>query len=250
MISIVTPTHNCEKYISKTIESILNQTYKDFELIIIDDFSSDGTLQIINSYKDPRIKIIKNKKNMGAAYCRNKGIELSNGDYIAFLDGDDIWDPLKLEKQLKFMINNNYGFSCTNYYVMNDNIVTKKVISPRRITHKKFLRTDYIGCLTVMYKKSIFPDLKIDESIMKRNDYALWLKLSEKADCYCLSEYLATYNKHSDSISSISKAGLVKYHCELFKKLYGFNNFKANIFALRNVIYYILKEIRYVRKVK
>ena len=251
-VSVITPTYNDEKYITQPLDSILNQTHKNLELLIVDDCSTDKTVDIIKTYNDSRIRLYQNKKNSGAAFSRNKALKEASGDYIAFLDGDDVWDLTKIEKQLTFMIVNDFGFSCTFYYVVDENNKkTGKYISgPKSISHKDFMKMDYAGCLTVMYKRTIYPTLQIPNDIYKRNDYALWLKISEKSPCYCLSECLAYYKKRtSGSISSGSKFKLIKYHKELFEKLYGFSSLKSWLLAVRNAFYFFCKKIKYEKNI-
>jgi teichuronic acid biosynthesis glycosyltransferase TuaG len=122
LISIITPNYNCAQYISQTIESVLTQTYQNWEMLIVDDCSTDGSYEIALKYaaKDNRIKVYHMDQNSGAAACRNKAIELSQGDYLAFLDSDDLWLPKKLEKQLRFMIENDCDFSFTEYEQVNE----------------------------------------------------------------------------------------------------------------------------------
>ncbi|SUC11881.1 glycosyl transferase family protein [Proteus mirabilis] len=115
LVSIIMPCFNSEKYISEAIESVLKQTYSNFELIIIDDNSTDSTLKIINSFRDNRITIISFDENQGAGVARNKGIEVANGRFIAFLDSDDLWSKNKLEAQIKFMLDNNYHLTYSYY---------------------------------------------------------------------------------------------------------------------------------------
>lgn len=249
-VSVITPTYNDEKYIRQTINSVLSQTHVNLELIIIDDCSSDDTVNIVKSFHDKRIVLIENGKNQGAAYSRNIGIKLSSGDYIAFLDGDDIWENKKLENQIQFMEDNNYFFTATKYSLIDDD--GKKtgvfVSAPEIITNKMLRKVSYIGCLTVMFKKSIYPNLAIPEDIKKRNDYALWLKLSERTDCYFLNQNLAYYRKRNNSISSGSKIKLFKYHIALYKSLYSYSSLKSFFMASRNVFYYIFKKKKYIEK--
>lgn len=250
-VSIITPMHNSAKFISETINSVLNQTHKNFELILIDDCSSDETIKAVNVFlNDKRIKLFKNEKNYGAAYSRNLGIREATGEYIAFLDGDDLWSPTKLESQLKFMNENNVDFSCTYYSLIDENgaKLDKYITAPKKITHKMLMKSCYMGCLTVMYKKSLYPNLQIPDSILKRNDYAMWLKISEISNCYCLNKYLAMYRKRNDSVSSISKRKLFKYHIDLFEKLYGFSSIKSLYYATVNSIYYIVKRFKFMKK--
>ena len=124
LVSIIMPSYNTGKFIQETIDSVINQTYDNWELIIVDDCSSDNTDEIVKSIKDDRIFYLKNKKNSGAAVSRNKALKMAKGKWIAFLDSDDLWKKDKLEKQIKFMKNNNYHFSYTNYIEKNNR--TKK----------------------------------------------------------------------------------------------------------------------------
>ena len=249
-VSVITPTFNDDRFIIETIESVLHQTYQNIELIIVDDCSSDKTVELVKSFNDSRIRLLCNDRNYGAAYSRNIGLSIATGDYIAFLDGDDLWDCQKIEKQLAFMINNNYNFSCSYYNIINEDGTKAGIyyIAPKIITHKKFLRSNYIGCLTAMYKREIYSDLQIPTSILKRNDYALWLKLSERSSCYVLPEILASYRKRATSISSGKKSMLVAHHKKLFMELYGYNNFKSTFFAFRNVFFYGIRKIFFKKK--
>ena len=246
-VSIVTPTYNGEKFIGDTIRSVLNQTHSNFELIIVDDCSTDNTQKIVKSFSDKRIQYFRNDKNEGGAFCRNLAISKAKGDYIAFLDGDDLWHREKLERQLKFMLEKNASFSCTDYELIDENgqKLGIKVTSPKFITHRMFKMVDYAGCLTVMYKRSVYPDLSIPNSIKKRNDYALWLKLSEKANCYALLETISYYRKSTNSISSGSKVKLLKYHAQVFRELYAYSFLKSWFYAFRNAYYNIQKRRKY-----
>ena len=252
-VSVIIPTYNDSNYILKTLFTVLNQTHHNLEVILIDDLSSDQTLELVKTkVNDKRLIVYQNKENKGVAFSRNFGISKSTGDYVAFLDGDDYWDLCKIEKQLEFMVRNNYYFSSTYYSIVdiNDNKIGKYVANPKKMGHQLFLRVCFPGCLTVMYKRSIYPNLSIPNTIEKRNDYALWLKLSEKCDCYCLNEKLAFYRKRKNSISSIKKRSLLKYHAIMFQSLYNFSKFKSWLFAFRNALYFIIKSIFYKRREK
>lgn len=252
-VSVIMPNCNKSKYIKDTIECVLKQTYKNIELLIIDDNSKDNSLDIIKSIKDERIKLFQNTYSEGAAYCRNLGIANATGEYIAFLDSDDLWTNDKIEKQLNFMISNNYEFSCTNYRFMNEDgsLQNKYLTAPKKITHRMFMHYCYCGCLTVMYKKSAYPDLAIPIEIKRRNDYALWIKLSEKVDCYLLDEILSYYRvSTNNSLSSASKFTLLKHHTFLFKALYKYGELRTCFCSFRNGIYYFLRRLRYLKKIK
>ena len=249
-VSIIMPTHNDEKFVKDTITSVLNQTFDDYELIIIDDKSTDKTVDLIKSFADKRIKLIVNETNRGAAFSRNVGLRTASGEYVAFLDGDDRWYPEKLKLQLEFMERNGYLFSYTDYELIDEenNKLGIYYTGPAKVSYRKFIRIDYVGTSTVMYKRSIYPDLQIPDNILKRNDDALWFLLSKKADCYRFEGIYSQYRKNSNSISSGKKSKLYKYHVELYQKLYGFCLLKAHLFSLRNIFYYFLKQLRYKKK--
>lgn len=252
LVSVVVPVHNDSKFIKEAISSIINQSYKNTEIIVVDDFSVDDTVEKVLSFGDKGIKVIKNSSNKGAAYSRNIGIKKCTGEYVSFMDGDDVLDLEKTKKQVEFMLSNNCVFSSCYYSFVDEDGTSlgKYMSSPKKVTHKMFLKTDYIGCITTMYKRDVYPDLEIPDSIFKRNDYALWLKLSEKADCYTFPEILAHHRNRSGSISSGKKVSLIKYHSELFQKLYGFNKIKSNLYALRNVFYYLIRKLFYIKRLK
>ena len=249
LVSVIVPVFNDEKYIFETLQSICSQTYSKLEIIVIDDCSADKSIQVVEDFKDKRIRLVRNESNKGAAYSRNVGISLANGDYVAFLDGDDIWKKEKIEKQVKFMEEHNYLFSCTGYELIDEDSkpLNKKVFAPKKMNHKTLLRSNFIGCLTVVYKRNIYPDLRIPDEIYKRNDYALWLKLSERCDCYYFDEVLAQYRKRKKSISSDKKNKVFKSHIVLFKKLYNYSSCRSFWYSIRNVAYYYLRRIKYIK---
>ncbi|MDE7256747.1 MAG: glycosyltransferase, partial [Clostridia bacterium] len=155
LVSIIMPNYNCEKYIGETVESVLNQTYTNWELLIVDDCSADNSLEIIKGFaeKDARIKVFVNEKSSGAAASRNRAIREAGGKWIAFLDSDDLWTADKLEKQIKFMEDNGYHFSCTDYDHINEQSepLNVKVTGPKKVNRHKMFNYCYLGCLTVMY---------------------------------------------------------------------------------------------------
>jgi glycosyltransferase involved in cell wall biosynthesis len=225
LVSIITPSFNCEKFIAETIVSVQNQTYKNWELIIVDDCSTDNSITIINEFlkKDNRIKLIKLEVNSGPAIARNKGIELSKGKYIAFLDGDDRWLTEKLELQLNFMESKQIPLSFTSYFSVNEGNENLKLIrAKKQVTYRKLLTNNYIGCLTAIYSteklgKVYFPNIK------KRQDWALWLKITKKGiTAYSLKEPLAIYTKRKLSVSS-NKFKLFKYNWKIYRKFENLN---------------------------
>ena len=155
LVSIIMPSYNTGKFIKETINSVIAQTYSNWELIIVDDCSTDNTDEIVKSINDNRIIYLKNETNSGAAISRNKALREAKGRWIAFLDSDDLWKNDKLEKQIKFMKENNCYFSYTNYIEIdeNGNINGKRVTGPKKITKTGMFNYCWPGCLTVRYKK-------------------------------------------------------------------------------------------------
>ena len=178
LVSIITPVYNSEKYLADNISSVLAQTYKNWELILVDDCSSDTSEIICESFEknDSRIKYYRLAKNSGAGIARNKAIEMANGKFIAFLDSDDTWYPKKLEKQLNFMKENDYHFTFTDYNMVDEagNDLNKLVKCKSFVNYNKALYKNPIGCLTVIYSVDFFGKQYMP-SIRKRQDYALWL---------------------------------------------------------------------------
>ena len=218
LISIVTPNYNCGRFIAQTIESVLAQTYKNWEMFIIDDCSTDDSYSIAVEYakKDSRIKVFQNEKNSGAAVSRNKAIELSQGEYLAFLDSDDLWMPEKLELQLKFMQENNCDFSFTEYeHIDEDNNSLLKIAKViKKLTYKKMLMHCWSGCLTVMYNQSKLGKVYA-QNIKKNNDHALFLRVLKKCKNGCgLPMILAQYRIRKGSISS-KKSTIIKYYIKV-----------------------------------
>ena len=243
MVSIITPVYNSEKYIEQTIFSVVNQSYKNWEHILIDDCSIDSSKEIIIKYvnKDKRIKYNRLDKNSGAAVARNKGIELAKGRFIAFLDSDDSWHPNKLGKQLHFMMSNNYSFTHTAYNQISESSgeVIKTIIPKDKITYKEALYYNPIGCLTAMYDTKHLGKVFMP-SLRKRQDYALWLKILKKTNAYCLTESLANYRVRTDSISS-NKKKLLKHQWKLYRNFEKFSYLKSSYYIFMNILHKIKK---------
>ena len=249
LVSIIMPSYNTGKFIQETINSVKNQTYNNWELIIVDDGSTDNTDEVVKAIKDDRIKYIKNKVNKGAAISRNIALREAKGRWIAFLDSDDLWKEDKLEKQIKFMEDNNYYFSYTNYIEIDENskFNGKKITGPKKITRIGMFNYCWPGCLTVMYDSKRIGLIQI-EDIKKNNDYAMWLKVCKKVDCYLLNEDLAMYRKRTGSISNHSYKTLIKWHYKLYKDVEK-QNIVCSIFnTFRNIIFGLYKKKRYVVK--
>ena len=205
LISVITPNYNCSRFIAETIESVLAQTYTNWEMIIVDDCSTDNSYEIALNYskKDSRIKVYKNEYNSGAAVSRNKAIEVSQGEYLAFLDSDDLWMPEKLEKQLKFMQENNCDFSFTEYEHIDEsnNSLLKVAKVIKQLTYKKMMLHCFPGCLTVMYNQNKVGKIYAQD-IKKNNDNALFYPVLKKCDkALGYKECLGLYRIRKGSIS-------------------------------------------------
>ncbi|MBQ3054381.1 MAG: glycosyltransferase family 2 protein [Clostridia bacterium] len=250
LVSIIMPSYNTAKFIGETIKSVINQTYTNWELIISDDCSDDNTDSRVEEFlTDSRIKYIKNKQNGGAALARNNALKEAKGRWIAFLDSDDLWMPEKLEKQIAFMEEKGYAFTYTCYEEIdeNSNPLCVFVSGPKKVTKHKMYNYCWPGCLTVMYDRNIVGDLQID-LIRKNNDYAMWLKVCKKADCYLLCENLAKYRRRSGSISNHSYTALIKWHYRMYRICDRRLKFTSLVFTLRNLFWGAYKKIRYVKK--
>lgn len=249
LVSIIMPSYNTGRFIAESIKSVQGQTYGNWELIIVDDCSIDNTDEIVAEFKDERIIYLKNEVNLGAAVSRNRALREAKGRWIAFLDSDDLWLPKKLEKQVSFMKENGYAFSYTNYVEINEvsEQTGVKVTGPKHITKRGMYNYCWPGCLTVMYDASVVGLIQI-EDIKKNNDYAMWLKVCKKADCYLLDEYLAEYRKgRSGSISTHGYTTLIKWHYKLFKDVEGQNVLLSGINTCINMLFGIYKKIFYVK---
>lgn len=250
-VSIIMPNYNCEKFVAETLDSVLAQTYNNWELLIVDDCSTDNSVKIIRDYceKDERIKLFINDKNSGAAASRNRALREASGKWIAFLDSDDLWLPQKLEKQISFMNENGYKFSFTKYKQINEQSepLGKSVVGPNKISRKEMeFKCCYLGCLTVMYDAETVGLIQIDERIYKRNDDAMWIKVRKFADAYYLDESLAEYRVRSGSISHKKRSDLIKYHYRLYRIGENKNPVAAFFCMIRNVIEVFKKKKKYV----
>lgn len=206
IVSVITPTYNSARFIKETIESVQNQIFNEWELIIVDDGSTDNTIDLVKEKikKDKRVKLLINDINIGAAKSRNKAIKVAAGRYIAFLDSDDLWLPNKLEVQVNFMEEKRLSFSFTSYQFINENGVSlnKTVKVPPQITYNELLKNTIIGCLTVMIDISKLGKITMPD-IRTRQDTAMWLKILKSGEvAYGIDEPLARYRKVGNSLSS------------------------------------------------
>jgi len=231
LVSIITPTFNSQKFIEQTINSVLEQSYNNWELIIIDDGSSDKTVDTIKGYtsKHPNIFLIANKTNQGAGLSRNKGIQAAKGDFITFLDADDLWNPNKLDVQINTMIKNNLDVCFSSYDLINEkgNKLFRRVNALPVLSYKKLLKSNYIGNLTGIYNCRSLGKIESNE-LRKRQDWLLWLKAIKKSQkpAQGIQESLACYRVRKNSMSS-NKFDLIKYNFQVFNKGLGYSKAKS-----------------------
>lgn len=243
LVSVIIPYYRKKQYISRTLKSVINQSYKKLEIIIIYDDDNKEDLKFIKqiTLKDKRIKLLVNKKNLGAGLSRNKGIKKSRGEYIAFLDADDLWLKDKIKYQVKFMKLREIIFSHTSYSIINNqNMIISKRIAKNFLRLKDLIKSCDIGLSTVMIKKSHlktnkFPNLKTKE------DFVLWLKLlSKNVKIYGIDQNLVLWNKIENSLSSSS----------IQKILDGFKvyNYYMKFNFLKSFYYLLLLSLNYLKK--
>ena len=221
LVSIVVPVYNAERFIDETIQTVLNQTYTNWELILIDDKSTDDSIKFITPYlkKDTRIRLLKNKTNLHAALTRNKGIKAAKGQYIAFLDADDLWAPSKLKKQEAFMKKMDCAFSFTGYEFANAAGVPngKKVHVPATITYKQALKNTTIFTSTVMFDLTKLTKNEIHMPLVKSEDTATWWKVLNRVGvAYGHQEILSVYRRDSKTLSS-NKIEAIKRTWNLYR---------------------------------
>ena len=246
LISVIIPYYKKKEYIISSINSVLNQTYKNLEIIIIYDDLNKKDLNLLKKIKkkDKRIKIYINKKNLGAGRSRNKGIKLSKGIFVAFLDSDDLWKKNKLKKQIFFMKKNGINASHTSYTIINSN---NKIIGSRNakdMSYKQLLKSCDIGLSTVVLKKEIITSKIKFANIKTKEDYVLWLKITfNNNKIFALKDNLTKWRKLEDSLSS-SRLQKIYDGYLVYRKYMNFNLLKSFGFLMLLSFNYFLKDIK------
>lgn len=223
LISIIMPSHNSEKWIRDTIACVQSQTYTNWELLITDDASSDNTVRIIQNEqkKDSRIKLYIFEANQGAAKARNNSLYHADGRYIAYLDSDDLWAPVKLERQLQYMSNNNISMCYTDYDIVNENAEYRKTIHvPKTVTYDEYLQKPITCTHSIMFDTDAVDKHLLEmPNIRRGQDGATWLQvLKTGIKGYALSESLAKYRRHEGSLSN-NKLKAIKRMWYLYRKV-------------------------------
>ena len=250
-VTIVMPSYKCARFIEESIKSVQAQTYSNWELIVVDDCSNDGTVEIVLDFKkeDDRISLYQNTTNSGAAVTRNTALKSAHGRWIAFLDSDDLWEPEKLERQIKFMLENNYAFSYHEYVEIDeqDKELGVHVSGKPHVGKFDMQACCWPGCLSVMYDASKIGLIQIND-VKKNNDTAIWLKVIKKADCHLLPEVLGKYRRRANSITPKPIWQRIWAHYPLFRVAEEMNPIFATFWVIMNVFGNAYKKFRYVKK--
>lgn len=225
LVSVIIPTFNSEKYISDTIVSVQNQTYQNWEIILVDDASTDQTQTIITTFlTDKRIQFYPLKKNSGTGVTRNFGVSKAVGKYISFLDADDLWKPEKLEKQIDFLKKNNLPFTFSFYDCIDEqgNLLNRRIEAPRNLSYRQLFFCNYVGNLTGIYDVEYFRKISIS-NIRKRQDWMHWLTILKNIKtAKVVPESLALYRIRDNSLSTF-KTALIQYNFAVYRQFHGFN---------------------------
>lgn len=245
LVSVVMPAYNAANTIERATYSVLNQTYQNLELLVIDDCSGDETVKIVNKLQqtDPRVRLLKNKNNSGAGYTRNVGIGNAQGAYIAFLDADDEWKPNKVKLQVNYLNETGCNIVCSWYDILEHQTGSlRQRQAPALIDFKTLIKENVIGCLTVMYSTKILGK-KYMPIIRKRQDYALWLELAKTGECiHCIQDSLAVYNKRKGSISH-NKFEMLLFNYRMYREVLNYSVHMSILYTLQNTSYKLKKII-------
>jgi glycosyltransferase involved in cell wall biosynthesis len=245
-------SHNNGKFVEESVKSILSQTYRNWELLFVDDSSKDDTLSKLLDLKnnDQRINVSATVFENGPAKVMNSALKNAHGRWIAFINCGDIWAPEKLERQVSFMMKNNYSYSYTNYRMINEAgedygivISGKKVVS-----FNDMIKCCWLCFPTVMYDANRVGHMQI-KNLLECNDYALWLKVAEHTDCYLLNECLATQLAIRHLFSPFPIDNKLKWRYEVYHTEMGMNTIKSTLMTVRCLWYGIMKKIKYSKKI-
>jgi len=252
LVSIITPSFNSEKFIEETIKSIQNQTYTNWEMIIVDDCSSDKTVSIVSNFArfDSRIKLFQLEKNSGTGVARNKALSKATGRFISFLDSDDLWKPMKTERQIDFLLKNKLPFTFSFYECIDESgmPLNKRVEAPRNLSYRQLFFCNYVGNLTGMYDANYLGKITIS-SIRKRQDWMLWLTILKKVKtAQPIPDSLAYYRIRENSISA-SKLDLLKHNFTVYRTFHGYNYFVSLACMIGFLFTQLLIKPIYVKKI-
>lgn len=246
-VSVITPAYNASQHLPETIQSVQQQTFTDWEMIIVDDCSSDNTFEVAcNCAKDdPRIKVLRHEKNAGVSAARNTALDFASGDYIAFLDSDDLWLPQKLEKQLTFMQENHYVLTYTAYQQFNTETkeLGRSIKAPKKMTHNAIYGNTAIGCLTVMVDRKTVGPFHMPP-ISHTEDQCTWQEILRRGydAAYGLQENLALYREGNASLTR-SKLGAIKKQWKTYREFHQFSIIKSGFYFINYAINAVWKRL-------
>jgi len=244
LVSIVMPAYNAVSYLSCAIQSAVDQTYNNWELLIVDDASTDSTLELAFEWakKDPRIKVLPLGENQGVTKARNTALGQASGKYIAFLDSDDLWDPLKLQTQINFMESRECQISYTAYRRIDENNkILGHVSPPARITYPDLLKSNFIGNVTGVYNAKTLGKQYLED--FRHEDYVAWLKLVKRAgEAFSVGQELASYRVYTGSISS-NKLRTIGWQWRIYRESQALNLVKSAWLLACYGVYALLKRI-------
>lgn len=252
LVSIITPSFNSEKFISDTIQSVKNQTYQNWEMIIVDDCSTDKTVSIIEEFlHDNRIQLHRLDKNSGTGVARNTAISIAKGRYIAFLDSDDLWKPDKLQKQVEFMVSKNQPFTFSYYECIDEEgkALEKIIQAPKILTYQQLFWSNWVGNLTGIYDVNFFGKIAIS-SARKRQDWRMWLTILKKIKtAEPIPESLAIYRIRENSISA-SKTELLRHNYKVYRDFHHKNAIIAAVCMIGFLFTHFFIKPKYVKRIK
>jgi len=253
LVSIIMPVWNCARFIGEAIRSVQFQSYQNWELLIQDDCSEDGTDEAARWFaiSDERIKYGGNYQHSGAAITRNNALLRAEGKWVAFLDGDDVWRPEKLEHQLRFMVENDYAFSYHEYLEIGEDghHLGVSVSGIKKVGRYEMYSCCWPGCLSVMYSREKIGLVQVKD-VKKNNDTAMWLQIVKGTPCYLLKENLAYYRRRTSSLTPKPLWHRIWAHYPLFRVAEGMNPVKAMFWTLVNVAGNGRKKLFYVKRSK
>ena len=252
LVSIIMLSHDEGKYVRETVESVLTQTYQNWELLFVDDNSKDDTILQMMDLKgnDPRFIVSQSVYDKGTSYLRNSALQQARGRWIAFLDVGDTWAPDKLEKQIGFMEGNGYAFSYTKYGLMNEKSEKRGVVigGKAHINYQEMRKCCWPSYLTVMYDAQKVGKMRV-RNLGRNNDYALWLNVCEKVDCHLLDENLATLRTERGVLGKLLLTDKLKWRYDCFRVEEDLGPITSFFYTIRNGWYGIVKWMKYVKSI-
>ena len=252
LVSVIMLSHNKVQFVEESVRSVIAQTYTNWELIFVDDNSSDNTIgQMKDLMKDKRIHVLQNIESKGSAASMNSALREARGRWVAFLNVGDLWEPAKLERQVAFMEENDYAFTYTKYkYIDMESRDRGDMMGGLQVvTHRDLIKCCWMGCPTVMYDARRLGRFQV-RNIRAHNDFGLWMSVSETTDCHLLDECLASLRVSHRRLSPLPMFDKVRWRYEVFHSMEGLNPFLSSWLTARNMLGGFMKKVRYVEKVE